>query len=106
MRDFLMNAILPGGPEKSLEFWKTFDQRAPIHLRLGLKMAEVLFVRILPLRVGRVNLSGLDIGTQEHLLQKANQLPVFQDVLEVAKVVAALRAFDHTELEEHIRGRT
>jgi len=106
MRDFLMNAILPGGPELSPEFWHTFEERAPIHLRVGLKMAVILLVRVLPLGVGRVSLSGSDIDTQERLLQRAGQLPVFQDVLEVAKVVAALRAFHHTELEERIRGRS
>ena len=100
-----MNAILPGGPETSPEFWRIFDERAPAHLRFGLVTALFLLERILPMAHGKMSIRRIDDSGRERLLQRADRLPIFRDVLEVAKVVAALRAFNKTDLEERIRGR-
>ncbi len=106
MRDALMVTILPGSATTSVAFWEEFDATAPAHLKLGLAVSLFALGVVSPFFCGYFRtLKSLDEDARERVIVRAASLPVLSEIVEIAKVVACLRAFSNTPLEEQMRGR-
>jgi len=87
-------------------FWRTFDDRAPVHLRGGLRMATVMLGIVLPRLLGHGRgLVGLSADDRDAVVQKAATLPLFSDLLEVAKLVGCFAYFSGPAVQDAARGR-
>ncbi len=100
------SADLPAASDVDLaSFWCRFDATAPLSLRLGFR-AATLAVAGLPwlLGYGR-SLAELDADAREAVLVRAAELPGFDVLLDVAKVVVALAYFSDEAVEATVRGQ-
>lgn len=112
-RDALVWAVLgrpsgfPSPDSVDLEpFWRSFDARAPVHLRVGFGAAVAGLCVVLPRRLGyRHSLRRLSSQQREHVMQHAATRAMWLPVLEVAKVVACFAWFDDAEVDEAARSR-
>lgn len=114
-RAALLEALLPpvdGGlpPISSVDleaFFGRFDRAAPPHLALGFRAATALVGGLLPRILGQgASLADLDDDARDAVVRRAASLPLFGDLLEVAKVVACLAYFQDAAVQEHARGRS
>ncbi len=87
-------------------FWRDFRDRAPVHLRAGLRTATVMVAVVLPRLMGhRRGLGGLSNDERDAVVQKAASLPLFSDLTEVAKLVACFAYFSDPVVQDAARGR-
>lgn len=101
-----MVTILPGSPKASPEFWQEFDATSPVHLKLGFGIALLVLGHVSPLIFGHFGgLASMSEDAREHFIVRVASAPVLRDLVEIAKVVACLRAFSNTDLEDRLRGR-
>ncbi len=103
-------ALLPGTDElpplSAVEgdFWPRFDAAAPAHLRLGMGVAAVALAGVLPRLHGHLgSLGSLAPDAQDRVLSTAERLPLLQDLLEVAKIVACFAYFDDDGVQRAFR---
>jgi hypothetical protein len=84
-------------------FWRRFDQTAPVHLRLGVSVAGVALVQVLPRLMGHArSLSRLDPAPRDAVLRRAGQLPVFDSLVMVGRIVACLGYFDDAAVQDQV----
>ena len=111
-RDALVLAILPQ-PRPELpdparldraRFWQRFDQVAPLPLRVGTHLAAVLVVGLLPWLLAGRPWRRLDLAARDALLQRAAELPLLCDLLELARLVACFAYFDDDGVQDAFRG--
>lgn len=114
-RDALVAAIIPapgdGLPAAAdlnlTTFWERFGKTAPVHVRLGFRTAVILIAGVLPWLLGYFRtLPRLSADRREAVVQKADRMPLFGELLEVAKLVACLGYFNEPAVEDAVRGRT
>jgi hypothetical protein len=101
LRDALLAAILPA-PGRGLPamedvdlraFWERFETVAPVHLRLGLRVAT-LVLGTLPRVLGyERTLPELSAAEREAFITRAAGMPGVGELVEIAKVVACLAYF-------------
>ena len=113
LRDALMATILPA-PGRGLpaiedvdlrSFWVRFDAAAPVHLRLGLRVAT-LVLGALPRVLGyRGTLPDLSAEEREAFITRAAGMPGFGELVEIAKVVACLAYFTDPQVQATARRR-
>lgn len=113
LRDALMATILPA-PGRGLpaiedvdlrSFWVRFDAAAPVHLRLGLRVAT-LVLGALPRVLGyRGTLPDLSAEEREAFITRAAGMPGFGELVEIAKVVACLAYFTDPAVQTTARRR-
>jgi hypothetical protein len=113
-RDGLLDATIPapgdGLPAMATidrgTFWPRFDATASLTLRLGFRVATILFVGVVPLVLGygRV-LHRLDPARQDAVLRRAAALPGIGALLEVVKIVACFAYFDNDGVQRHVQDR-
>ncbi len=113
-RDTLLDAIIPSAPDPNLppthtwdrqDFWDHFDASAPPHLRHALNASALALVVLLPRILGNTNdLDMLSPNERDATLSRGASLPIFADLLEVAKVVACMALFSHPDVQRHVRG--
>ena len=100
-----VSAELPALSELDLApFWDRFDGTAPAHLRAGLAAATLAFAALAPVvsrRAGR--LDALSPGEWETLFHVAGELPLFDDLIMLTKVVACLAYFDDDGVQDTVR---
>ena len=112
-RDALIAAMidapqtLPAGQDVALDrFWPRFEAHAPLHLAWGFRLATFLIAGALPWLLLRLKtLPHLSPGGRDAVLQRANRLPLFKDLLEIVKIIACLAYFDDEEVQDRARGR-
>jgi len=114
-RDALVIALL-GDPGDGLldpadldldAFWIRFDDAAPLHLAAGFRAATVGIGTVLPRLLGHVNgLGGLSLDDADAVIQRADRLPGFTLLAEVAKVVACFAYFSDPRADRAVRERT
>ncbi len=86
------------------DFWRRFDEAAPLHLRLGLNLAGVAVAGVLPRLMGHLpSLGGLEPSAQDAVLLRATALPGLADLVEVGKIVACFAYFDDARVQDAIR---
>jgi hypothetical protein len=110
-RDALLAALLPapgplpGAGDVDLEaFWPHFAAAAPAHLALGFRAAVTLEAAVLPWLLGYFRtLPALTPDERDAVLRRADALPVFRDLLEVAKVVGCLGLFADPAVQTTVR---
>lgn len=104
----LLPAIAEGLPpfrRSSLEqFWSDFDRLSPAHLRLAMWAATVAIACLLPWGLGYFRtFERLDGDARERVVRLAVRLPVFRDLIKIAKMVACLAYFNDPSVEAHFR---
>lgn len=113
-RDALLAAILPrpgpGWPPLAQvdlsAFWPRFHGAAPFHIRVGFRFATVMLAVLLPLLLGQFRtLAALDDAQREAVIVRASTLPLFRELVEVAKLVASLAYFSDAGVQAIARGR-
>ena len=112
-RDALMDALLPA-PGRDLPalgeldlraFWAAFEDAAPTHLRLGLR-AACWALGLAPRVMGfGGTLDTLDADAREAFIVRAVEAPGLAELVEVAKVVAAMAYFSDAEVQRVARAR-
>ena len=111
-RDALLASILPspgdGRPglgDVSLDdFWPRFHAVAPWHLRVGLRLAVFAVAGVLPwLLLHFRTLPRLNDDQRDAVVVRADRLPLFRDLLEVAKLVACLAYFADPDVQAAAR---
>lgn len=110
-RDALLDALLPpAGPLPGVgeidltDFWRRFDAAAPRHLALGFRAAVTLEAAVLPWLLGHFRtLPRLTPAQRDAVLRRADGLPLFRDLLEVAKVVGCLALFADPAVQAAVR---
>lgn len=110
-RDALLDALLPaadplpgaGGVDLAA-FWPRFEAAAPAHLALGFRAAVALEAAVLPWLLGYFRtLPALSPDQRDAVLRRADRLPLFRDLLEVAKVVGCLALFADPGVQATVR---
>ncbi len=112
-RDALLEALLPPagalpglGDVDLTDFWPRFDAAAPRHLALGFRAAVTLEAAVLPWLCGHLRtLPRLTPDELDAVLRRADRLPLFRDLLEVAKVVGCLGLFADPAVQAAVRER-
>jgi uncharacterized protein Smg (DUF494 family) len=114
-RDALLAAILPA-PGDGLPalaeldlgaFWPRFEAVAPVHLRLGLRVATLALGVALPLSLGYGRtLAALSEDEREAVITRALRLPGLSPLVDVAKLVACMAYFADPEVQATARRRT
>lgn len=112
-RDALVAAIIPapGGELPAAAdldlatFWNRFGRVAPIHVRLGFRVAVLLLAGLLPWLLGYFRtLPRLNADQQDAVIQRADRLPLISKLLEVAKLVTCLAYFADPAVQKTVRG--
>ncbi|MBK7156036.1 MAG: hypothetical protein IPL19_29045 [Sandaracinaceae bacterium] len=113
LRDALLAAILPA-PGRGLPamedvdlraFWARFETAAPVHLRLGLRVAS-LVLGALPRVLGYERaLTELSADEREAFITRAAGMPGVGELVEIAKVVACLAYFTDPAVQATARRR-
>ena len=113
-RDALLAAMIPA-PDSVLgfadvdlaTFWARFDAAAPLHLRLGLRAANAVLVAGLPRVLGYgASLAQLGEAERDRVLDRARGIPIIDQLVELAKVVACLAYFSDPGVEAAARRRS
>lgn len=87
-------------------FWRRFQDTAPLHLRLGFRLAVVVLGHVLPRLMGNLrSLGKLNAEKRDRVLLRAARLPVAADLLEVAKIIACMAYFDAPSVQMAIRSK-
>lgn len=114
LRDALMAAIVPA-PGRGLPaiedvdlraFWARFETAAPVHLRVGLRVATLGVAGVLPRLLGYAGtLPDLSADEREAFITRAATVPGFGELVEIAKVVACLAYFTDPAVQATARRR-
>jgi len=104
----LLEACLPGeGGLESVDlalFWPRFDAVAPLHLRLGLRLATWVLC-FGPLLMLRRPLARLAPPARDEALRRMARWPGIGELVEVARIVACFALFDDDAVQAQVRGR-
>ncbi len=84
-------------------FWPRFEAAAPLHLRLGLRLATWLF-GLGPLLQGRAPLSRLSPDLRDDSLRRMARWPAVGPLLDLVKVVACWAFFQDADVQARVRG--
>ena len=110
--DALLEAMIPsvgtGLPPMSevdlQSFWDRFEAVAPLHLRLGMRVATWPLAGGLPLAMGLgATLPQLDDAAREAVLLRAASLAPLAMLLEVVKIVGCFAYFDDPAVQDAVR---
>lgn len=97
---------LPALSELDLSaFWPAFDAAAPAHLRLGLRTACLVLGSAPRLMGFGRSLSALSDDERERFIVRAAETPGLAQLVEVAKVVAAMAYFSDAHVQDVARAR-
>lgn len=87
------------------DFWDRFRDNAPLHLRAGLALGVWAIGALLPRLMGSWrSMRGLPPARRDAVVQRAERLPVFRDLLDIVKLVAAMAYFRDDEVQALVRG--
>ncbi len=102
----LLDALLPGpnglASRDLTGFWPRFDAAAPAHLRLGLRLATLLFT-LGPLLLLRRPLPLQPPAARDTSLRRMARWPLLGDLVELAKVVGCFALFDDPAVQARLR---
>jgi len=88
------------------DYWDRFRDAAPLHLRAGFALGVWAIGSLLPRLMGSWrSLRTLPAPRRDAVVQRADRLPVFRDLLDVVKLVAAMAYFRDPAIQARFRGR-
>ncbi len=113
-RDALIASVIPAGPSlpalgdiELSEFWARFEETAPVHLRLGMRVSTVTIGALLPWLLGYFRtLPGLDDEQRDEVIERALRLPLAALLVDVTKMVACLAYFADPSVQQSARRKT
>lgn len=112
LRDAVLEAMIPTPPgslprmadlDREL-FWSCFEETAPGHLQFAMRAAAIGLGAALPRALGHLrSLDALTPEERDRVLERGAGLPLFADLVEVAKIVACLAYFDDAGVQAQVR---
>jgi hypothetical protein len=112
LRDAVIEAMIPA-PGDGLPamadldrraFWAQFEDTAPLHLQLAMRAAALTLGAALPRALGHGrSLDALTPADRDRVLERAEALPLFADLVEIVKIVACLAYFDDAGVQARVR---
>lgn len=86
-------------------FWSRFDAAAPLHLRLGFRLATIVIASVLPRLAGHhASLADLDADAADAVVQRAARWPLVAPLADVAKIVACFAYGADERVQDAVRG--